>query len=81
VEEALRYVLSLPVATVVSGIDSHEVLKQNLDIARRFTPMSAQEMAALRTRVATYAADGRFELFKSTQRYDGQLGRDQHGLS
>jgi aryl-alcohol dehydrogenase-like predicted oxidoreductase len=81
VEEALRYVMSLPVATIVSGIDSREVLKQNLDIARRFTPMSAQEMAALRTRVGTYAADGRFELFKSTQRYDGQIGRDQHGLS
>ncbi len=79
-EEALRYVLSLPVATIVSGIDSREVLRQNLGIARRFVPMTPQEMAALRTRVAGYAADGRFEPFKSSRLYDGRIGREQHGL-
>ena len=42
-EEAIRYVLSLPIASLVSGIDSRKVLKQNLDIARRFTPMTAAE--------------------------------------
>lgn len=81
VEEALRYVLSLPVASVVSGIDSRDVLRQNLDIVRRFTPMTAAESHALRTRVAPFAQDGRFELFKSTNRYDGRIGREQHGLS
>jgi aryl-alcohol dehydrogenase-like predicted oxidoreductase len=80
-EEALRYVLSLPVATVVSGIDSREVLKQNLGIVRRFVPMTAAEMETLRTRVVRYAMDGRFELFKSSNRYDGRIGREQHGLS
>lgn len=48
-EEAVRYVLSLPVATVVSGIDSREVLQQNLNIVRRFTPMTVADMQALRT--------------------------------
>jgi aryl-alcohol dehydrogenase-like predicted oxidoreductase len=81
VEEALRYVLSLPVASVVSGIDSRDVLRQNLDIVRRFTPMTSAESHALRARVAPYAQDGRFELFKSTNRYDGRIGREQHGLS
>jgi predicted aldo/keto reductase-like oxidoreductase len=80
-EEALRYVLSLPIASLVSGIDSREVLKQNLEIARRFTPMTTADMVALRTRVVRYALDGRFELFKSTNRYDGRIGREQHGLS
>lgn len=79
-EEALRYVLSLPVCTVVTGVDKREVLRQNVGIARRFTPMSAQEMAALRTRVAAYAADGRFELFKSSRSYDGRIGREQHHI-
>ncbi|MFM8552220.1 MAG: aldo/keto reductase [Nitrospiraceae bacterium] len=79
-EEALRYVLSLPVATVVSGIDSRDVLRQNLGIVRRFVPMTAQEMAALRTRVAVYAADGRFELFKASRAYDGRIGREQHHI-
>lgn len=81
VEEALRYVLSLPVASVVSGIDSQQVLRQNLEVVRRFTPMTAAEMQALRTRVAQYAREGRFELFKSSNRYDGRIGREQHGLS
>jgi aryl-alcohol dehydrogenase-like predicted oxidoreductase len=80
-EEAIRYVLSLPIASLVSGIDSPQVLKQNLDIARRFTPMTVAEMDGLRTRVAQYAMDGRYELFKSTNRYDGGIGRAQHGLS
>lgn len=80
-EEAIRYALSLPIASLVSGIDSREVLVQNLAIARRFTPLTAAEMEQLRTRVALYARDGRFELFKSTNRYDGPIGREQHGLS
>ena len=80
-EEAIRYVLSLPVATLVSGIDSPQILKQNLDIVRRFTPMTVAEMEGLRTRVAKYALDGRYELFKSSNRYDGRIGREQHGIS
>lgn len=80
-EEALRYVLSLPVASVVNGIDSPAVLRQNLDIVRRFAPMTAAERSALRARLAPYAKDGRFELFKSSDRYDGRIGRAQHGLS
>jgi hypothetical protein len=44
-------------------------------------PLTAAEMQALRDRMARYAGDGRFELFKSTNRYDGRIGRRQHGLS
>jgi predicted aldo/keto reductase-like oxidoreductase len=65
VEEAIRYVLSLPIATLVSGIDSREVLRQNVAIVRRFVPMTAQEMDALRIRVASGATDGRFETYKT----------------
>ena len=77
-EECLRYALSLPIAAVVSGIDSLEVLRQNLAIAQRFVPMTAAEMDGLRNRVARYAIDGRFELYKSSRRYDGPIGRAQH---
>jgi uncharacterized protein len=78
-EEGLRYAMSLPVATTISGIDSLEVLEQNLAIARNFKPMSDGEMAALRERCRELAADGRFELFKTTRFYDGDVGREQHG--
>lgn len=78
-EEALRYVWSLPVAAVVSGIDSQEVLRQNLDIVRRFTPMSEAEMQALRIRLAPQAADGRYERYKTTHHLDSSIGRQLHG--
>ncbi|MBU6481760.1 MAG: aldo/keto reductase [Nitrospirae bacterium] len=81
VEEALRYVLSLPIASLVSGIDSRQVLQQNLGIVRRFTPMNVAEMQTLRNRVSRYAMDGQFERFKSSRDYDGRIGREQHGLA
>ena len=39
-QEALRYAMSLPVATTISGIDSLQVLRQNLAVARDFQPMA-----------------------------------------
>jgi hypothetical protein len=80
VEEALRYAMSLPVATTISGIDSLAVLRQNLAIARGFTPMTAEEMEALQRRCARAAGDGHLELYKSTMKYDGDVGRQQHGI-
>ncbi|MBD2103652.1 aldo/keto reductase [Leptolyngbya sp. FACHB-261] len=79
-QEALRYALSLPVATVVSGIDSLEVLRQNLAIARGLQPMTQTEKQALRDRCARYASDGRFELFKTSKQFDADEGRLQHGF-
>jgi predicted aldo/keto reductase-like oxidoreductase len=78
VEEALRYAMSLPVLTTVSGVDSIDVLRQNVALARGFKPMAAEEMAALRTRVAELASDGHLELYKTTTHFDGKVGREQH---
>jgi predicted aldo/keto reductase-like oxidoreductase len=77
--EALAYAMSLPVATTVSGVDSLRVLRQNLQVARGFTPMSSNEMQTLRTRCADLAADGRFELYKTTARHEGPVARKLHG--
>jgi aryl-alcohol dehydrogenase-like predicted oxidoreductase len=79
-EEALRYAMSLPVATTVSGIDSLKVLRQNLRIAQGFRPMSTRQMDALRKRVRKAAEDGRYELYKTTATHDGKVGRKQHGF-
>ena len=79
-QDALRYAMSLPVAVTISGIDSLAVLHQNLAVARGFTPMKPEEMEALRKRCAKDAGDGHLELYKSTTKYDGALGREQHGF-
>ena len=57
--------MSLPVATTISGMESMEVLEQNIAIASNFSPMSAQEMQTLRDKVKFWASDGRFERFKT----------------
>ena len=71
--------MSLPVAVTISGIDALSVLRQNLAVARGFTPLSEEQMQALRDRCAAVAGDGHLELYKSTMKYDGDVGREQHG--
>ena len=80
VEDALRYVLSLPISSLVSGIDSEKVLEQNLKIVREFKPMTAAERSAIEASTLKLAGDGRFELFKSSKMFDGPVHRKQHGF-
>jgi aryl-alcohol dehydrogenase-like predicted oxidoreductase len=77
-EQGLRYAMSLPVATTISGMESVEVLDQNLAVAVNFQPLSTAEMQNLRDQCRKFAADGRYELFKMTTKYDGKVGREQH---
>jgi len=79
-QEAIRYALSLPIATLVSGIDTMRVLRQNLAVARGFRPITARQRQALLRRVAPVARDGRFELYKISAAFDGNEARRQHGL-
>ena len=72
--------MSLPVATTITGIDSMPVLRQNLGVARGFKPLSTPEMDALRQQSAGPAADGRFELYKTTAKHEGPVGRKEHGF-
>jgi aryl-alcohol dehydrogenase-like predicted oxidoreductase len=76
----LRYAMSLPVAVTISGIDSLEVLHQNLEVARGFQPFNAAEMQTIRETCRSEASDGHMELFKTTKKYDGDLGREMHGF-
>lgn len=77
-EEALRYAMSLPVATTITGIEKLDILAQNLQIAQSFTPMNASEMEALRQRCKPMAADGRFELYKVSLKFDNPEARLAH---
>jgi predicted aldo/keto reductase-like oxidoreductase len=79
-EEMLRYAMSLPVLTTICGMDSLDVLRKNIAVARGFQPMSAGEMDALRQRCVAPAADGRFELYKVSLRYDNPITRMSHGF-
>jgi len=79
-EEALRYAMSLPVATTITGMDTLEVLNQNLQIAQNFKPFSDAEMQALRDRCQPDSADGRYELYKLSLKFDTPEARLAHGF-
>jgi aryl-alcohol dehydrogenase-like predicted oxidoreductase len=49
-EECLRYALSLPVTTVVCGMDTLEWLQKNARVAAGFKPLTPREMAELARR-------------------------------
>jgi uncharacterized protein len=80
VEEMLRYAMSLPVATTITGMEKPDVLRQNLNIAQGFKPMTEEEMDALRQRCAQPAADGRFEHYKMSLQFDNPEARLAHGF-
>ncbi|MGA3049272.1 MAG: aldo/keto reductase [Terracidiphilus sp.] len=78
--EALSYAMSVPgVSTTVSGMNTMEVLDQNLEILRNFKPLAEGQMAALREHGRQFN-DGRYELYKTTVKYESDLGRAQHGF-
>jgi aryl-alcohol dehydrogenase-like predicted oxidoreductase len=81
VAEARRYALSQAIASLVVGIDSMEVLKQDLANARAFKPLREEERDKLLAKVKPVAGDGRHERFKSTQLFDGIYHRKQHHLT
>ena len=63
--EAMYYSLSLPVGTVIIGCDSIQQLEENLALARDFTPLSEQQMAALADRAQPVSKQALFFRFVS----------------
>jgi hypothetical protein len=47
----MDYTLSLPVSTIIVGIDKIAELEENVKIAREFTTLSADEMLAIEEKV------------------------------
>jgi aryl-alcohol dehydrogenase-like predicted oxidoreductase len=77
-EESLRYAMSLPVAVTITGMEKPEILRQNLQLAQNFQPMSPAEMQALRDRLKPVSGDGRFELYKVSLKFDNPEARLAH---
>ena len=55
IREAMRYVLSHPVSTVILGVDTIAQLEEDVAIARAFTPLNAAQMAALEAKAEPLA--------------------------
>jgi aryl-alcohol dehydrogenase-like predicted oxidoreductase len=69
--EALHYSLTQPVSVVITGIDSQTTLDQALQAVRTFKPLTASQVSSLLARTKDAASEGKFELFKTSQHFDG----------
>ena len=78
-EELLRYAMSLPVTCTITGMEKPDILAQNLKIASNFQPLSPAQMDEMRTRGSKYA-DGRFEIYKVSLKYDNPEARLTHSF-
>jgi aryl-alcohol dehydrogenase-like predicted oxidoreductase len=75
--ECLQYALSLPASVVITGCDSMERLDQAFAVIRNFKPLPAEKMAELESRAKADALSGKFELFKTSTRFDGTIKNPQ----
>jgi aryl-alcohol dehydrogenase-like predicted oxidoreductase len=69
--EALQYALNLETSVVITGCESMENLEQALTAARTFRPLGDAAVTALLAKTATAAAQGEYEMFKTTSVHDG----------
>lgn len=75
--ECLTYALSLPTSVVITGCESMERLDQAIEVARTFKPLTSAQVAAILAKTRQAALSGQFELFKTSNRFDGTARNPQ----
>ncbi len=56
-KEAMDYVMTLPVSTIIVGIDTIAELEENIKIAQEFKPLTADEMLAIESKTRPHYKD------------------------
>lgn len=64
IEECLRFAMTLPVSSLISGMSTLEHFRHNLEITRNFKPMTEDEMASVLNKTYEYAQGGKHEWYK-----------------
>ena len=75
--ECLHYAMNLPTSVVITGCDSLPILQQALDAARSFRPLNSSQVSTLLAKTAKAAEAGQFELYKTSQHFDGTYANPQ----
>jgi len=76
----LRFALDLPISSLVRGWTTVDQMMSDVRTARSFEPLSEAEKGEILMLAEPHAGDGRYELFKSTQRFDNPIYRKMHGF-
>ena len=75
--ECLHYAMNLPTSTVITGMEKMSILDQAFEAVSTFEPMSEEQVNALLDRTRQAAANGQYELFKTTAKFDGTAKNPQ----
>jgi aryl-alcohol dehydrogenase-like predicted oxidoreductase len=75
--ECLHYAMNLPTSSVITGIDSVQILDQAVEAGRTFKPMSREQVDTLLARTAEAASSGQYEQFKISTRFDATVYNKQ----
>lgn len=68
--ECLHYALTLPTSVVITGCETVDRVKQALEIAKNFKPLTEEQVAAILKKTEQAAAKGKHEKFKTATEYD-----------
>ncbi|MBC7927132.1 MAG: aldo/keto reductase [Bryobacteraceae bacterium] len=76
-EDCLRYALNLPTSVVISGCETLERLQQLVKVARSFQKLDQTQVNALLAKTRDAAQKGQFELYKTSEKFDGTTKNPQ----
>jgi predicted aldo/keto reductase-like oxidoreductase len=68
--ECLHYALNLPTSVVITGINKMEYIDQAIEAVRTYKPMNPTQISALLDKTRPSALTGKYELFKTADRFD-----------
>ncbi len=75
--ECLHYALTMPTSVVINGCESMDRLDQAFKAAATFKPLSQAQISSLLAKTKELAMSGKYELFKTTPRFDGTAQNHQ----
>jgi aryl-alcohol dehydrogenase-like predicted oxidoreductase len=64
IKEALYFVWSLPVSVLITGAENAKLVREKIELAKAFTPVSEEQLEKLISKVADQAKEGKFEYYK-----------------
>jgi predicted aldo/keto reductase-like oxidoreductase len=68
--ECLHFAMSMPTSVVITGIQSLDLLDQACEAVKTFKPLTYDQLAELLGRTRAVALTGKYEPFKTTDRFD-----------
>jgi predicted aldo/keto reductase-like oxidoreductase len=69
--DAMHFSLSQPISVLITGMENQANLKQALDLARNFMPLTAERTETILAKTREAALTGEYEPFKTSSIFDG----------